>query len=49
MANLVEADHGVNEDTTVPSVSHWGLIVMALALLTAGAIVLGRRRRRAAA
>ena len=48
VANLVEADHGVNEDT-VPSVSHWGLIVMALALLTAGAIVLGRRRRRAAA
>ncbi len=33
----------------VPTVSEWGLIVMALLVLTAGAVVLGRRRRPVAA
>jgi len=34
---------------SVPAVSEWGLIVMTLLGLTAGTIVFGRRRRRAAA
>ncbi|MCP4590971.1 MAG: IPTL-CTERM sorting domain-containing protein [bacterium] len=33
----------------IPTVSEWGLIVMTLLLLTAGTIVVGRRRRSAAA
>jgi len=33
----------------VPTVSEWGLIVMALVVLTAGTVVLGRRRRATAA
>ena len=36
-------------DCTIPTVSDWGLIVMTLLALTAGTIILGRRRRPAAA
>lgn len=33
------------EEPAIPTVSEWGMIVMTLVLLTAGAIVLGRRRQ----
>ena len=33
----------------IPTVSQWGLIIMTLLLLTAGTIVLGRRRKLATA
>ena len=29
----------------VPTISQWGLIIMALLILTSGAVVIGRRRR----
>ena len=31
---------------TVPTVSEWGLVLLTLLLLTAGTVVIGRRRRR---
>lgn len=33
----------------IPTVSEWGLMAMALLLLTAGTVVIGRRHRAAAA
>jgi len=36
-------------DATVPTLSQWGLIAMGLALVTIGAIVIVRRKRRIAA
>ncbi len=35
----------VNKEAIIPTVSEWGLIVMALLLLTAGTIMVARRRR----
>ena len=39
----------VTADPAIPTVSEWGLIVITLLMLTAGTVVLGRRRRAAAA
>lgn len=39
----------IEEPAPIPTVSQWGLIVMTLLLLTGGTILLGRRRRLAAA
>ena len=33
------------EDLSIPAVSEWGLVVMALLMLTAGTVVFARRRR----
>lgn len=43
VANLVSGQHLVNS-AEIPAVSQWGLIVMALLLLTAGTIVIRRLR-----
>ncbi|MCG8408187.1 MAG: IPTL-CTERM sorting domain-containing protein [Phycisphaerales bacterium] len=42
---LVSEDNVGQPSPPIPTVSEWGLIVMALLLLTAGTIVLGRRNR----
>lgn len=42
VANLVTADHIVN--VTVPALSQWGMVVMLLLVLSAGTVVVMRRR-----
>jgi hypothetical protein len=46
---FVVGEHPVGSLETVPTVSEWGLIIMAGLLLTAGAIVIVRRRKPVAA
>ena len=46
---LVDACADISCDVGVPTVSEWGLIVIAVLTLTVGTIVFGRRRRSAAA
>jgi F0F1-type ATP synthase assembly protein I len=55
LANTLAAENPVEEDplvgangASVPTLSQWGLIAMALLLVTAGAIVIVRRSRRVA-
>ncbi len=40
---------GGHDHDPIPTVSEWGLVVMTLLVLTAGTVVIGRRRRAAAA
>ena len=55
LASTLAAESTVEEDplvgasgASVPTLSQWGLIAMALLLVTAGAIVIVRRSRRVA-
>ena len=55
LANTLAAESAVEEGplvgangASVPTLSQWGLIAMALLLVTAGAIVIVRRSRRVA-
>lgn len=55
LASTLAAESTAGEDplvgangASVPTLSQWGLIVMALLLVTAGAIVIVRRSRRVA-
>ena len=55
LASTLAAESAVEEDplvgadgASVPTLSQWGLIAMALLLVTAGAIVIVRRSRRVA-
>jgi hypothetical protein len=44
--DYVEGTINVRSPSNIPTVSEWGLIVMGLLLLTAGAVVIARRRVR---
>ncbi|MHC4559429.1 MAG: IPTL-CTERM sorting domain-containing protein [Planctomycetota bacterium] len=49
LAGTSAAQEPVEDVQNVPTLSQWGLIVMGVALVTVGAIVIVRRKRRIAA